>query len=161
MAAVNPIPDGFHTISPHIVCQGAAEAIEFYKKAFGAEEVFRMPGPDGKAVMHAELQIGDSRLMLCEEFPDMGAKSPKAIGGTPVTVHLYVADADKIFAQAIEAGATVNMPLTDMFWGDRYGKLSDPFGHQWSVATHKEDLSPDEIAKRQAEAFGPGGKCGG
>ncbi len=129
--AVKPIPDGFNTLSAHVVVRGADQAIEFYKKAFGAEEITRIPGPGGKGIMHAELKIGDSMLMMCEEFPDMGAKSPAAIGGSPVTLHLYVQDVDQAFDRAVSAGATVKMPLTDMFWGDRYGKLTDPFGHEW------------------------------
>jgi uncharacterized glyoxalase superfamily protein PhnB len=133
--------------------RGAAQAIEFYKKAFGAEELTRMPSPDGRTVMHAELQIGDSILFLADEFPEMGARSPKALGGSPVTIHLYVADVDAVFNRAIQAGATAQMPPTDMFWGDRYGKLTDPFGHVWSVATHTEDVPPEEMAKRAQAAF--------
>jgi uncharacterized glyoxalase superfamily protein PhnB len=153
MAKVKPVPDGYHTLTPYLVIRDAAKAIEFYKKAFGAKETFRMPGPGGK-IMHAELQIGDSMLMLAEEMPEYGAKSPQALGGSPVNVFLYVEDADKVFNQAVAAGATVTMPLADQFWGDRYGKLADPFGHQWSVATHKEDVAPEEMAKRAAKAMG-------
>ena len=112
-----------------------------------------MPSPDGRTVMHAELQIGDSILFLADEFPEMGARSPKALGGSPVTIHLYVADVDAVFNRAIQAGATAQMPPTDMFWGDRYGKLTDPFGHVWSVATHTEDVPPEEMAKRAQAAF--------
>lgn len=158
-AKVNPIPEGFHTLSPHIICRDAGKAIEFYKKAFGAEEICRMAGPDGKSVMHAELKIGDSIVMMCGEYPDMGCMSPQALNGSPVTLHLYVADADAAYKRAVDAGATPTMPVADMFWGDRYGKLTDPFGHHWSVATHIEDVSPDDCAKRAAEAFGGGG-CG-
>lgn len=153
------IPDGYHTITPHIVVKGATEALKFYKRAFGAEVMYSLPGPDGKGVMHAELKIGNSMLMLCEEVPQMGARSPQAIGGSPVTIHLYVEDADAIYNRAVEAGAKVTMPLADQFWGDRYGKLVDPFGHEWSVGCHIEDVSPEEIAKRSAAAFGDG-SCG-
>jgi uncharacterized glyoxalase superfamily protein PhnB len=160
-AQVNPIPEGFHTLSPHIMVRNAGEAIEFYKKAFGAEEVFRMPGPDGKSVMHAELQIGDCRLMMGDEMPQMGCPSPQSLGGSPVTLHLYVPDVDRVFQQAVAAGATVKMPVQVMFWGDRYGKLVDPYGHEWSVATHTEDVPPEEIGNRAAEAFSHMGECGG
>jgi len=148
---VKPIPDGFHTISPHLVVRQADKAIEFYKNAFGAEELCRMSSPDGKSVMHAELKIGDSMIMLCDEFPDM-CKSPQTLGGSPITVHLYVSDADAAFKRAVDAGAEVTVPLADMFWGDRYGKLKDPFGHQWGIGTHIEDVSPEECSKR-AQAF--------
>jgi len=147
---VKAIPDGFHTLSPHIVVRDAGKAIEFYKKAFGAEEVCRMAGPDGKSVMHAELKIGNSMFMLCEEFPEM-CRSPQSIGGSPVTLHLYVEDADAVYQRAVKAGATATMPLADQFWGDRYGKLKDPYGHEWSVATHVKDVSPEECAKAAAE----------
>ena len=153
MATVNPIPEGFHSVTPHLVIKGAAEAIDFYKKAFGAEEVCRMPGPGG-VVMHAEIRIGDSTVMLADEFPDFGSVGPKTIGGSPVTVHLYVKDADAFYDKAVAAGAKATMPLADQFWGDRYGKLEDPFGHQWGIATHIEDLTPEEIEKRAAAAFG-------
>ena len=144
---VKPIPDGYHTITPHIVVKGAAEALEFYKKAFGAEELFRMSGPDGASVVHAELKIGDSVLMMCEEFPDMGTKGPAAFGGTPVTMHLYVADTDEAFKRAVEAGATETMPIQNTFWGDRYGVVTDPFGHQWSIASRIEELTAEAFAK--------------
>jgi PhnB protein len=152
-ARVEPIPSGFHTLTPHLVVKGASQAIEFYKKAFGAEEIGRAPGPDGKSLMHAELKIGDSRLMLVDEFPEMDCRGPQSIGGTPVTIHMYVKDADAAFSRAVAAGAQVRMPLEDMFWGDRYGVLTDPFGHAWSIATHKEDVTPEEIAKRAQAAF--------
>jgi len=155
---VKAIPDGFGTVTPHIVIKGAAQAIDFYKKAFGAEELFRMPGPDGQSIMHAEIKIGNGIVMICEEFPEM-CRSPKTLGGTPVTVHLYVEDADKAFDRAVKAGATASMPPSDMFWGDRYGKVTDPFGHEWSIATHKEDVTPEECGKRAAAFFG--GDCGG
>jgi len=147
-----PIPDGFHTLTPHLVVKGASRAIDFYKKAFAAEEIRRMPSPDGNSIMHAELKIGNSRLMLVDEFPEMNARGPESIGGTPVTIHMFVEDADAVFNRALDAGAEVRMPLADMFWGDRYGVLADPFGHLWSVATHKEDLTPEEIRKRMQEA---------
>ena len=129
----------------------AAAAIEFYKKAFGAEEIARMPGPKG-SVMHAEIQIGDSRIMLNDEFPDFGKMGPASIGGTPITIHLYVNDVDALFDRAVKAGATARMPVADMFWGDRYGQIEDPFGHHWSIATHKEDVSPEECMRRMKAA---------
>jgi uncharacterized glyoxalase superfamily protein PhnB len=150
---VKPIPEGQHTVTPHLIIRGAAEAIEFYKKAFGAKEKARMPGPDGKSIVHSEIQVGDSWVYIVDEMPEMGARSPQALGGTPVSFHLYVEDADAVFNQAVAAGAKVQMPLADMFWGDRFGKLADPFGHEWSVATHKEDLTPEEMQKRAAAAF--------
>jgi uncharacterized glyoxalase superfamily protein PhnB len=149
---VQPIPAGFHTVTPYLVCRGAAGAIDFYKRAFGAKEKVRMPGPDGK-VAHAEIQIGDSRVMLGDEWPEMGAKSPEMLGGSAGGVFLYVKNVDAFANKAIAAGATVVMPVQDMFWGDRYGKLKDPFGHEWSVATHKEDLTPKEMAKRGQAAM--------
>jgi len=148
-----PIPDGMRSLTPHLVCNGAAAAIEFYKKAFGAVEEFRLPGPDGR-LMHAQVRIGDSALMLVDEWPDMGACGPKTLKGSPVTIHLYVPDADATFAQAIATGATVKMPPSDMFWGDRYGLLEDPFGHLWSVATHLRDLTPEEIQQNLAKMEG-------
>jgi len=147
--SVKPIPEGMHSITPHLVCEGAAEAIEFYKKAFDAVENGRMPTPDGK-IMHAQIRIGDSPLMLVDAFPDMGAFGPKALKGSPVTIHLYVEDADKTFDQAVAAGATVRMPLADMFWGDRYGQLIGPFGHIWSIATHKHDYTPEQMQANMA-----------
>jgi PhnB protein len=150
---VKPIPDGFHTLTPHLVVKGASQAIEFYKKAFGAEEIGRAAGPDGKSLMHADLRIGDSRLFLVDEFPEMDCRGPQSIGGTPVTIHMYVEDVDAAFNKAVAAGAQVRMPLADMFWGDRYGVLADPFGHAWSLATHKEDLTPEEIDRRAQVAF--------
>jgi uncharacterized glyoxalase superfamily protein PhnB len=149
MSAVKPIPDGYHTVTPHLAVRDAAKAIEFYAKAFGAEELFRMPGPGG-VVMHAEVRIGDSIVMLGEEAPQMGASSPQTIGGSPVSLLIYVKDVDASFARAGKAGCTVEMPPEDMFWGDRYGKLVDPFGHKWALATHKEDVSPEDMAKRMA-----------
>ena len=145
MSKVKPIPDGMNTVTPHLVCKDAAKAIEFYKKAFGAEERFRLNTPDGKKVLHAGLRIGDSAVMLADEFPDWGSVGPETLKGTPVVIHLYVEDADSVFDQAVQAGATVTMPLQDMFWGDRYGQLRDPFGHSWSVATHVRDVSIEEM----------------
>ena len=149
MSSVKYIPDGYHTITPHLVVRDAVKALAFYPKAFGATELFRMPGPDG-VVMHAELQVGDSKFMLGEECPEQGALSPQSVGGTGMGLLIYVKDVDAAFSQATGAGCTTLMPPTDMFWGDRYGKLQDPFGHQWSLATHKEDLYPEEMAKRMA-----------
>ena len=148
--SVKPIPDGMHTLTPHLVCAGAADAIEFYKKAFNAVEGYRLPGPDGK-LMHGSVVIGDSMLMLVDENPAWGALGPKSLKGSPVTIHLYVQDVDAAVAQAVAAGATVTMPVADMFWGDRYGVLQDPFGHNWSVATHQRDLSPQEIQEAMAK----------
>jgi len=148
------IPEGYHTVTPHLVIKDADKAVEFYKTAFGAEEVFRMPGPDGKTIMHAEIKIGNSHVMLNDEMPDYGAVGPQSIGGTPVTLHIYVNDVDSFFKRAIQAGAKEEMAVADMFWGDRYGKLVDPFGHKWSVATHKEDVSPEECARRMEKEFG-------
>jgi PhnB protein len=143
-ATVNPIPPGMHTITPHLVCAGAAAAIEFYKEAFGAVEITRMAGPDGK-LFHAMVRIGDSFLMLVDDFPDMRALGPKALGGSPVTIHLSVVDADATFRRATAAGATPRMPVTEMFWGARYGQVVDPFGHIWSVATQVRELTSEQI----------------
>ena len=151
MPTVKPIPDGFHTITPHITVKGAAKAIDFYKKAFGAEELGRHAMPDG-TVMHATLRIGDSMLMLNDEFPQMGAKGPQTLGGSAVTLSLYVQDADKSWDRAVKAGAKVKFAITDQFWGDRYGIVSDPFGHDWAIATHKQDLTPEQIMKASASA---------
>lgn len=141
---VEPIPKDMHTITPHLVCAGAADAIDFYVKAFGAVEAARLPGPDGK-LMHGMVRIGDSALMLVDENAEWGALGPKALGGTAVTIHLYVDNADAVFERAVAAGATAKMPVTEMFWGDRYGVLIDPFGHSWSVATHVRDATPEEM----------------
>ena len=145
-SSVRPIPEGMRTVTPHLICAGAGDAIEFYKKAFGAVELSRMLGSDGK-VMHASIRIGDSVIMLNDEMPDWGSLGPKSLKGSPVTIHLYVENTDAAFDQAVRAGAKVTMPLDDMFWGDRYGKLEDPFGHQWSIGTHMRDVSPDEMQK--------------
>ncbi len=149
---VNAVPKGYHTITPNLAVRDAARAIDFYKKALGAEELVRMPGPDGK-VMHAELKIGDSIVMLAEEMPEMGSKSPKAYGGSPVGFYLYVENVDAAWKRAVDAGAKVIMPLADMFWGDRTGRLEDPFGHSWSPAQHIKDPTPEEIKKGQDAFF--------
>ncbi len=144
MSQVQAIPEGMHSLTPHLVCRGAAAAIEFYGRAFGAIELFRLPGPDGRLI-HACVRIGDSQLFLVDEMPEHGALGPQALKGSPVTIHLQVQDADAVFARAVQAGATVGMPLADMFWGDRYGQVVDPFGHHWSIATHVRDVRPDEM----------------
>ena len=144
MSTIKPIPDGFHSITPHLVCAGASEAIDFYRRAFNAVEMMRLPGAPGK-LMHAQIRIGDSNLMLVDEMPEWGSLGPSVLKGTPVTLHLYVEDANAAFAQAIAAGASVKMPLADAFWGDRYGILVDPFGHHWSIATHIRDVGADEM----------------
>jgi PhnB protein len=154
------IPDGYRTVTPYLTVKGAAQAIEFYKRAFGARESERMTGPDGKSVMHAEIQIGDSLVMLSDEFPQMGSRSPQTLGGTTAAIFLYVPDVDAAFQQAVDAGAKAIMPPADMFWGDRFGKLVDPFGHHWAMATHKEDLSDEEIRKRGAAAMASMGQPG-
>jgi len=151
--ARNPVPEGQHTVSPHLTVKGATRAIDFYKKAFGATELHRFDAPGG-AIMHASLKVGDSIFFLNDEMPmPGGGRSPQSIGGTPVTINLYVPDCDKIFKQAVSAGAKEVMPLDDQFWGDRYGIVDDPFGHRWAIATHKEDLTDAELAKRGQEAM--------
>ena len=150
---VKAIPEGHRTVTPYLTIQGASEAIAFYVKAFGAREVERMTNPDGSKVMHAELKIGDSLIYVGEECPEYGALGAKALGGSPVGLHLYVEDVDAAFERATAAGAEVEMPLMDAFWGDRYGKLVDPFGHKWSIATRKEDLTPEQMKERMAAAF--------
>lgn len=153
MSKVKPIPEGMHSVTPHLVCAGAAEAIEFYKKAFGAAEAARLPGPGGK-LMHAMIRIGGSAVMLVDEMPEWGSLGPKALKGSPVTIHLYVEDVDAFVARAVKAGAKVTMPLEDAFWGDRYGKLEDPFGHHWSVATHVRDVSAAEMQQAMQKMSG-------
>ena len=148
---VKPIPDGYHSVTPYLCVKNAAAALEFYKKAFGATELMRMADPDG-TVMHAEMKIGDSPIMLADEFPTMGFRSPLSYGGSPVLVLIYVPDVDAVASQAIAAGAKVLRPVADQFYGDRAGKVTDPFGHVWTVATHKEDLTPEEIRRRMAGA---------
>ena len=147
---VKPIPDGYHTATPYLIVNGAAKAIDFYKKAFGATEIMRMG--DGNKIHHAEVKIGNSPIMLADEFPEMGAQSPETLGGSPITIMLYVEDVDTMFKQAVDAGATVERPVADQFYGDRTGGIKDPFGHKWYLATHIEDVSPDELNKRAAEA---------
>ena len=144
MPKVKAIPEGMHSVTPHLVCAGAADAIEFYKKAFDAVEVMRMPAPNGK-IMHACVKIGNSPVMLVDEMPEWNALSPKSLKGSPVTIHLAVEDVDATVKRAVAAGAKITMPVDDMFWGDRYGVLQDPFGHNWSVATHIRDVSPEEM----------------
>ena len=150
--SVQAIPKGYHTITPFMTVRDAARAIEFYKQAFGAKEKGVMKGPDGK-VMHAELVIGDSIIMLADEFPEFGSLSPQSTGGSGMGLHIYIEDVDSAFDRAVKAGATVEMPVADMFWGDRYGKLRDPFGHKWSIGTHKADLSMEEMKKGMDEAM--------
>jgi PhnB protein len=152
MANVKPIPDGYPRVTPYLHVDGASEAIDFYSRVFGATERMRMPSPGGK-VGHAELAIGDSLIMLADEFPEMGVLGPKAIGGTPVTISLYVEDVDDVFDRAIGAGASSLRAVEDQFYGDRAGQFEDPFGHRWSVATHVEDVPPDEMAERAKAAM--------
>ncbi len=142
-----PIPEGYHSVTPYLIIKGATEAIDFYKKAFGATELFRMPAPGGK-IGHAEIKIGDSPIMLADESPEMGYKSPQSLGGSPISIMIYVADVDTVFKQAVAAGGKEQRPVKDQFYGDRSGTLEDPFGHVWHVATHKEDVSPEEMERR-------------
>ena len=153
MADVKPIPDGYPQVTPYLCVDGAAAAIEFYGKVFGAKERMRMPSPGGK-VGHAELELGESVIMLSDEHPDMGVLGPKSVGGTPVTISVYVEDVDAVFDAAVAAGANALRPVENMFYGDRTGQFEDPFGHKWSVATHVEDVPPDEMEKRMAEVMG-------
>jgi PhnB protein len=153
MADVKPIPEGYPQVTPYLHVDGADAAIEFYGKVFGAQERMRMPGPGGK-VGHAELEIGESLIMLADPFPEMGVRGPKEIGGTPVMISVYVEDVDTVFDAAVEAGANVLRPVENQFYGDRTGQFEDPFGHRWSVATHVEDVPPDEMEQRAAEAMG-------
>lgn len=146
--AVKPIPDGYHSLTPYLIVDNGAAAIEFYKQVFGATELFRMANPDTGKVGHAEVRIGDSVVMLADQEPEMGAKSPAQYGGTPVGLMLYVEDCDATFAAAVKAGARVDRPLADQFYGDRNGTIIDPFGHKWTIGTHKEDLTPEEMDKR-------------
>jgi PhnB protein len=151
--SVKPIPDGYPRVSPYLVVDGAAQAIDFYTQVLGASERMRMGGPDGK-IGHAELDFGDSVVMLADEYPDMGYVGPKAIGGTPVTIGVYVEDVDKTFDAAVKAGAKALRPVEDQFYGDRSGQIEDPFGHRWSISTHVEDVPPDEMQKRAAAMGG-------
>jgi PhnB protein len=157
-----PIPEGYRTVTPYITVKGAAQAIDFYKRAFGAKEGERMTDPGGQRVMHAEIKIGDSPVMLSDECEEMGPgpRSPQTLGGTTASIFLYVPDVDTAFKRAVDAGAKAIMAPADMFWGDRFAKLADPFGHEWAMATHKEDLSPEEIRKRGASAMASMGKPG-
>jgi PhnB protein len=148
---VSAIPAGMGTITPHLAVRNGADAIDFYKRAFGAREVSRMPSPDGK-IMHAELKIGGATFFLADEHPEMGVRSPQSLGGATASLHVYFPNVDAAFKRAVDAGAQVRMPVADMFWGDRYGKVGDPFGHEWGLATHKEDLTSAQVKKR-AEAF--------
>jgi PhnB protein len=153
MAKVKQVPDGYHSVTPYLIVEGASDAIDWYTKVLGAKERMRMAGPDNR-VGHAELELGDSVIMLADEFPDMGARGPKTIGGSPVSILVYVADVDTVFDQAVKAGATAREQPTDKFYGDRSGTFEDPFGQVWNVATHIEDVPPDEMAKRAAAMMG-------
>ena len=149
-AKVSPIPPGYHTVTAYLTLDDCARAIDFYKKAFGAQEIMRMEGPHGKTA-HAEIKIGDSMIMLADEMPGSGGRAPKSLGGTTAGIFLYVKDVDSSYKQAVDAGAKADMQPTDMFWGDRFGKLTDPFGHSWSLATHKEDVAPEEMRTRMQQ----------
>ena len=151
MSKPKPIPEGYHTATPYLIIKDAAKAIEFYKRAFGAKEMMRMSQPDGR-IGHAEIKIGDSPIMLADEFPEMGARSPQSLGGSPVSILLYVEDVDAFAKQAVTAGTKVIRPVKDQFYGDRSGSFEDPFGHQWHIATHVEDVAPEEMHKRAAAA---------
>jgi len=150
--SAKPIPEGYHTLTPFLTVRNAARAIEFYKQAFGAQERGVAKGPDGK-VMHAELKIGDSVIMLSDEYPEFGSLSPQSVGGSPMGLHIYIENVDAAFDRAVKAGAQVEMPVMDQFWGDRYGKLKDPFGHKWSIATHVKDMSADEMKRSMDDAM--------
>lgn len=152
---VEPVPAGYHTATPYLIVKGAAKALDYYKKAFGAEEIMRFAMPDGQ-VGHAEIKIGDSPIMLADECPEMGAVSPSTIGGSAVAIMLYVADVDAFVKRAVAAGAKLTRPVEDKFYGDRAGSLTDPFGHLWHIATHKEDVSVEEMMKRAKALHGPG-----
>jgi PhnB protein len=153
MSQVKKIPEGYHTITPYLNVNDGAKAIEFYKKAFGAKEIMRMTTPDGKSIAHAELEIGDSKLMLADEIAEMKNPSPATLGGSSGGVFLYVEDVDKTFGQAVAAGAKTVYPVEDQFWGDRHGSIEDPFGHRWSISTHVKDLSPEEMKKAAEDAM--------
>ena len=149
----NGVREGYQTVTPALTVRNGAEAIEFYKEAFGAEEIMRVPGPDGKSIMHAEIRVGTSRIMLGDEAPAMGCLAPVSLGGPGGSLYVYVPDVDAAFKQAVAAGAKALMPVTDMFYGDRFGQVEDPSGHRWGLATHVEDLAPEEMARRQREFF--------
>jgi PhnB protein len=149
-SSIQPVPEGYHTATPYLVVRGASRAIDFYKKAFGAQERFRLSRGDGGGIAHAEFQIGDSYLMLADESPESGSRSPESLGGTPASVFLYVEDVDEVFRKAVAAGAKPTLTPQDMFWGDRYAKVADPFGHQWQIATRVEDVPPEEMERRMA-----------
>jgi PhnB protein len=153
-APVKRVPEGHHTVTPHLTVRDGTRLIEFYKQAFGAKELRRSVAPDGTSLLHAELSIGDSRIFLNDEFPEMGARSPLATNGTPVQIHLYVEDVDSLYQSAVSAGAKVVMPLADQFWGDRYGVVEDPSGHRWALASHVRDMTPDQTKQAAAEIFG-------
>ncbi len=155
MPPVKPIPDGYHSVTPYLIVSDAPRALEFYKAAFGATELMRMTQPDGR-VGHAEIRIGDSPVMLADEFPEIGARSPQTIGGTAVSLMVYVPDVDAVVAQAVAAGAKLTRPVADQFYGDRIGGVADPFGHSWFIATHKEDVPPDELERRAAAQHAKG-----
>ena len=146
-----PKPDGYHTVTPYLTVKDATKALDYYKKAFGAQVTVSMPRPGGKGVMHAEMKIGDSMIMLADEMPGQDQKSPQSLGGHTASIFLYVDDADAVYAKAVASGGAGRAPVQDMFWGDRMGRIVDPFGHEWSIATHKEDLSADEMKKRGQE----------
>lgn len=155
MPPVKPIPDGYHSVTPYLIVSDAPRALEFYKAAFGATELMRMTQPDGR-VGHAEIRIGDSPVMLADEFPEIGARSPQTIGGTAVSLMVYVPDVDAVVAQAVAAGAKLTRPIADQFYGDRIGGVADPFGHSWFIATHEEDVPPDELERRAAAQHAKG-----
>jgi len=152
-SSAQSIPEGYHSVTPHLVCAGAAQAIAFYTQAFGAVELGRMAMPDGR-IAHAEIRIGDARIMLADHFPEYGSRDPRALQGTPVYLHMYVPDADAAWEQALAAGATPTMPLADAFWGDRYGQVEDPFGHRWSIATRQREVSIDEMQQAMSAMAG-------
>ncbi len=154
---VQPIPAGYHTVTPYLIVRGAAAAIEYYKKAFGATETVRMNSPDGKSVAHAEIKIGDSMVMLADEMPAMGARAPQSLGGSPISIVLYVEDADAVYSRAVAGGGKVARAIEDQFYGDRVGMVEDPFGHVWVISTHVEDVPPDELARRAKEKFAEAG----
>jgi uncharacterized glyoxalase superfamily protein PhnB len=159
MTAIQPIPAGYHTITPHLTVYDAAAAIDFYKRAFGAKECARMTSPDGQRVVHAEIRIGDSIVMLCDECREFGQLAPTSLGGTSTSLHLYVTNADEAFERAVLAGATIEMPIQETFWGDRYGKVSDPFGHRWSLSTRVREVSEKELAEGAKACFQQAASC--